>query len=206
MYEERETFEPANLSIVAIRSPDSVRDVFNFILPSYYQGRIMTITGARALPQCGTIGRDGEPRRDQDRDLGLPVLWMWLIRRANKVVLDAPIPTRHFALLNHRSVDVVQLCPIHQCGRCLHERVIWSAMDHGRKGASWDLRGAHNSISRQGGCSDRDPHVNVDLAGTVVNVWRTPAYRCASRIVIVGCTRPTPIVNVACRPSRARVL
>jgi prevent-host-death family protein len=45
MYEERETFEPANLSIVAIRSSDSVRDVFNFILPSYYRGRIMTITG-----------------------------------------------------------------------------------------------------------------------------------------------------------------
>src|ERR1019366_8885370 len=111
----------------------------------------------------------GRSIRDQDRDLGPPVLWIWLVRRANKVVLDTPIPTRHFALLNHSPVDVVLLRPIHQCGRCLHERVIWSAMDHGSKGASWDLRGTHNSISRQGGCSDRDPHVNVDLAGTVVN-------------------------------------
>ncbi len=49
MYEERETFEPANLSIVAMRSLDNARDVVNFILPLYYQGRMTTITsGIRA--------------------------------------------------------------------------------------------------------------------------------------------------------------
>lgn len=30
---------------------------------------------------------------DQDRDLGLPVLWIWLIRRADKVVLDTSLPS-----------------------------------------------------------------------------------------------------------------
>ena len=45
MYEERETFEPANLSILAMRSPERVRDVFVFILPLYYQGRIPATGG-----------------------------------------------------------------------------------------------------------------------------------------------------------------
>jgi len=40
MYAERETFGPANLSIVATRSSDRVSDVFAFILPLYYQSRI----------------------------------------------------------------------------------------------------------------------------------------------------------------------
>jgi len=45
MYEEREIFEPASLSILAMRSPERVRDVFVFILPLYYQGRILTTGG-----------------------------------------------------------------------------------------------------------------------------------------------------------------
>jgi hypothetical protein len=45
MYEERETFEPDSLSILAIRSPERVRDVFVFILSLCYQGRIIAISG-----------------------------------------------------------------------------------------------------------------------------------------------------------------
>jgi len=45
MYEERETFEPANLSILAMRSPERVREVFVFILLLYYQGRIAATGG-----------------------------------------------------------------------------------------------------------------------------------------------------------------
>ncbi len=41
MYEERETFEPANLSILAMRSSERLRDVFTFIPPLYYSGRIL---------------------------------------------------------------------------------------------------------------------------------------------------------------------
>ena len=41
MYEERETFEPASLSILAMRSSERLRDVFTFILPLYYSGRIL---------------------------------------------------------------------------------------------------------------------------------------------------------------------
>src|ERR1700691_2748484 len=41
MYEHRETFEPASLSILTMRSPESVKDVFVFILLLYYQGRIL---------------------------------------------------------------------------------------------------------------------------------------------------------------------
>src|ERR1700693_6196319 len=40
MYAERETFGPANLSIVATRSSDRVSDVLAFILPLYYHSRI----------------------------------------------------------------------------------------------------------------------------------------------------------------------
>ena len=36
MYEEREAFVPASLSILAMRSSERVRDVFIFILPLYY--------------------------------------------------------------------------------------------------------------------------------------------------------------------------
>jgi len=45
MYEERETFEPASLSILAMRSTERVRDVFVFILPLYYQSRILATSG-----------------------------------------------------------------------------------------------------------------------------------------------------------------
>jgi hypothetical protein len=49
MYEERETFEPASLSILAMRSSERVRDVFVFILPLYYQGRILAKGGCRKV-------------------------------------------------------------------------------------------------------------------------------------------------------------
>jgi hypothetical protein len=41
MYEERETLEPASLSILAMRSSERVRDVLVFILPLYYRSRIL---------------------------------------------------------------------------------------------------------------------------------------------------------------------
>jgi hypothetical protein len=40
MYAERDTFGPASLSILATRSSDKVSDVFDFILPLYYQSRM----------------------------------------------------------------------------------------------------------------------------------------------------------------------
>jgi hypothetical protein len=41
MYAERETFGPASLSMLATRSSERVKDVFAFILPLYYQSRIL---------------------------------------------------------------------------------------------------------------------------------------------------------------------
>src|SRR5580700_3833866 len=57
MYAERETFGPANLSILASKSSERVREVFAFILPLYYRSRIGAIlhwstdAGRRRLPK-----------------------------------------------------------------------------------------------------------------------------------------------------------
>src|ERR1700728_1633549 len=64
MYEERETFEPANLSILAMRSPERVRDVFVFILPLYYQSRILATSSLpvgwrRSLPEVDQSAASG---------------------------------------------------------------------------------------------------------------------------------------------------
>src|SRR6266404_217407 len=72
MYAERETFGPASLSMLATRSSDSVRDVFAFILPLYYQSRIPATCSlsTRYASPMSTESRAAEHQRS--RYCGIP--------------------------------------------------------------------------------------------------------------------------------------
>jgi hypothetical protein len=100
MYEERETFDPANLSILAMRSPERVRDVFVFILPLYYQGRISATDDWSAETKEGLFLKAIERSKSRVRQNQIPAS-VTNRRRSDKSNLN---PEFGFEMVDERAI------------------------------------------------------------------------------------------------------
>jgi hypothetical protein len=100
MYEERETFDPANLSILAMRSPERVRDVFVFILALYYQGRISATGDWSAETKEGLFLKAIERSKSRVRQNQIPAS-VTNSRRSDKSNLN---PEFGFEMVDERAI------------------------------------------------------------------------------------------------------